>query len=219
MENNYHPERKGFQLDRIIFFSDAVFAIAITLLILEIKVPEISEHGTEKDFIKAMLALTPKFFGFLFSFFMIGLYWFIHHIMFGYVINFTKKLIWLNLIFLLSIVIMPFSTAVYSEYSMTENYIKLISPFAVYVANMVFIGVMNFLLLTYIYNPKNNISEHRPSKENISFAKKRALSIPIIFLISLFLTYFSPNWGRMFLCIIPFVTKFLRPKKSVKLDD
>ena len=84
----------------MIFFSDAVFAIAITLLIIEIKVPEIDgAHANEHAFINSLLSLVPKFFGFIFSFFIIGLYWFIHHKMFGYVINYTNRLIWLNLCF------------------------------------------------------------------------------------------------------------------------
>lgn len=215
MEKKYHPERKNFQLDRLIFFTDAVFAIAITLLIIEIRIPEIPITGTDTDFLNALIKLLPKFVGFLLSFFMIGLYWFIHHNMFGFVVHYTNKLIRLNLIFLLSIVLMPFSTAVYSEYSMSENYIKLVSPFAVYVANICFIGIMNFLLIRYIYNPKNNISEHRPSAEYINYSKKRSLAIPTIFLLSLLLTFIWPDYGRLLLFSIPFVMRYLQPKRKI----
>jgi len=55
--------KKEFQLERIILFSDAVFAIAITLLVLEIKVPEI-EGNTDQDLLNTLLHLTPKFVGF-----------------------------------------------------------------------------------------------------------------------------------------------------------
>lgn len=57
----------------------------------------------------------------------IGLYWFIHHRMFGYVINYDGKLIWLNLLFLFSIVLMPYTTAAYSAYS-TPEYVRLVLP-------------------------------------------------------------------------------------------
>lgn len=211
---NHHPTRKDFQIDRLILFTDAVFAIAITLLIIEIKVPEIHGAITENNFIEAMVTLIPKFSGFAISFFIIGLYWFVHHTMFGYVINYTSKLIWINIIFLFSIVIMPFSTAVYSEYSTNEEYASLISPFAVYVANICFTGIMNFVLLSYIFNPKNNISEHSPSNYNIKLAKKRALIIPIIFIITLIITYFIPGYGRLFLFSIPIFMRFLKAKKT-----
>src|SRR3954471_15920125 len=109
MKNIDNHSKKGFQVERIVFFSDAVFAIAITLLIIEIKVPvmhgsEVSEHS----FMEAFSELIPKLFGFIISFGIIGLYWFVHHIMFGYVTHFNGKLIWLNMFFLFSIVLMPF---------------------------------------------------------------------------------------------------------------
>src|ERR1043165_8420792 len=98
MSNILHNElKKEFQLERMILFSDAVFAIAITLLVIEIKVPEIpKEIVTEDLLLHSMDHLIPKFVGFLISFLIIGLYWTIHHHMFGYVINYTKKTLWLN---------------------------------------------------------------------------------------------------------------------------
>lgn len=218
MENQHHPDRKEFQLDRLVLFTDAVFAIAITLLIIEIKVPELHGPITEDAFWDSMIELIPKFGGFIVSFFIIGLYWFVHHNMFGFVINYTTKLIWLNIIFLFSIVIMPFTTAVYSEYSMNEEYINLISPFAVYVANICLTGIMNYILLDYIFNPKNKITEFTPSKIEISYAKKRALAVPIIFVLTMIITYFLPGIGKLFLFTIPIVMRFLNPKK-VKLTE
>ena len=60
-ENQHHPDRKDFQIDRMILFTDAVFAIAITLLVIDIKVPTLAENATEHDFWLAMLKLLPKF--------------------------------------------------------------------------------------------------------------------------------------------------------------
>lgn len=212
--NSHHPERKEFQLDRMILFTDAVFAIAITLLVIEIHVPVISPNGSEKEFLTALLNLLPKFIGLFISFFMIALYWAVHHNIFGWVTNYTPKLIWLNMLFLFSIVLMPFTTAVYSEYSTTEEYVKLLSPYAVYVANICFTGVMNFLLLSYIFNPKNKICEKFPEKDFVVFAKRRALTIPGVFLFSLLMTAVLPGIGRMFLFLIPIVMRLLRPKKK-----
>lgn len=114
-----------FQIERIILFSDAVFAIAITLLIIEIKVPHLLPEYTSSEVLHAYLELTPKFLGFFVSFFFIGLYWTVHHQLMNYLISYNQKLVWLNLLFLLSIVLFPFSTALDSEYT-GQN---LISPF------------------------------------------------------------------------------------------
>ena len=59
-EQKHHPERKDFQIDRLILFTDAVFAIAITLVVLDIHVPKIAENGTDRDFLKALIQQLPK---------------------------------------------------------------------------------------------------------------------------------------------------------------
>ena len=116
MSNQLHNElRKEFQLERMILFSDAVFAIAITLLVIEIKIPDkefLNEHGglSDKVLLRALNELVPKFVGYLISFCLIGLYWSIHHRMFGFVTNYDRKLLFLNLLFLFFVALMPFST-------------------------------------------------------------------------------------------------------------
>ncbi|MCB9033483.1 MAG: DUF1211 domain-containing protein [Chitinophagales bacterium] len=214
MNNLHHPSKKEFQVERIIFFSDAVFAIAITLLIIEIKVPLL--HGsdiTEKNFFNQLLLLSPQFLGFILSFFLIGLYWSIHHKMFGYVINYNSKLIWLNLLFLFSIALMPFSTAVYSEYSAPEN-IQLVLPYAVYVANICLTGFICFLIWTYIGNPKNKIAEHIPDGDFLKTAKIRSLLLPSIFIISLLISIISPIIARFSLFLIPFFMNIFKSKNN-----
>jgi uncharacterized membrane protein len=157
MNQPFHNElKKEFQLERMILFSDAVFAIAITLLAIEIKVPEIpKEIVTDQLLLDSLDHLIPKFIGFFISFMIVGLYWTIHHRMFGFVINYDKKLLWLNLLFLLSVALMPFSTGFYSVYILR----LLKTPVIIYVANICLLGLTNFLLWRHISNPKKNLSQ------------------------------------------------------------
>src|SRR5258705_4229921 len=126
MSNQLHNEfRKEFQLERMILFSDAVFAIAITLLVIEIKIPDkhemqLAEGVSDKAILHALGLLIPKFLGFLISFMLIGLYWTIHHRMFGFVTAYDRRLLFLNLVFLFLIALMPFSTGFYSEFAGSE---------------------------------------------------------------------------------------------------
>ena len=122
--NKKHP-----QLERIILFTDAVFAIAITLLAIEIKIPELHEVN-EHTALVALNHLIPRFVGFIISFLVIGIYWIAHHKIFSYVIDFDRKLLWLNLILLMFIVLLPFSTGYYSEY------VSLKLPFLIYGLNI-----------------------------------------------------------------------------------
>jgi len=101
----------ALRLERLLFFSDAVFAIAITLLILEIPVPELPHHAPDAVYWDALGGLWPKFFAFVLSFMVIGRFWFSHHQLFSRVTAFHRSLMWPNLILLLVIAFMPFATA------------------------------------------------------------------------------------------------------------
>ena len=117
-QHHTEQERQKFQLDRIALFSDAVFAIAITLLVIEIKVPAVNADRQlfDHEFNHALKEMIPEFIGFFISFIVIGNYWRAHHTIFGYVTDYNRKLISLNTWFLLTIVCMPFTTAMMSKY-------------------------------------------------------------------------------------------------------
>lgn len=158
MKDVFHKDKQEFQVERLILFSDAVFAIAITLLIIEIKIPEVAgEIVTNQSFWHAFTFSIPKFLGFFMSFSMIGLFWSKHHQMFGFVTNYSPRLIFLNLFYLCTIVLMPYSTAIYSEYSL-GRYESLIIPFLFYSINIVLAGFASFLLWHYIGDPKNRVT-------------------------------------------------------------
>ena len=108
--------RGGKELDRIVNFSDAVFAIALTLLVLDIRVPEISEDRVADELPAQLLALWPKNFGYVLSFVVIISFWNIHHSIFSTIRGYDRGLIWLNSIFLMFVAVVPFPTALISEY-------------------------------------------------------------------------------------------------------
>ena len=142
-----HHDRTEFQLERLILFSDAVFAIAITLLIIEIKVPELPER-TNHAAVVSLLRLIPKFVGFFIGFFVIATYWAAHHRIFRFVRHYDDGLIWLNVFFLLSIVLMPFTSAFYGEYP------RLTTPFILYCASVMMTGLLQMRLQRTLANPK-----------------------------------------------------------------
>lgn len=159
MSQPLHNElKKEFQLERLILFSDAVFAIAITLLVIEIKIPEIHEP-TDKALLHSLGQLIPKFIGFIISFIFIGLYWTIHHRMFGFVTSYDKKLLRLNLFFLFFIALLPFSTGFYSEFAGPMVRLNLKTPLAVYVLNFAAVGFLNYLMWRHISSPKTKLAE------------------------------------------------------------
>lgn len=185
MSQPLHNElKKEFQLERLILFSDAVFAIAITLLVIEIKIPEIHEP-TDKALLHSLGQLIPKFIGFIISFIFIGLYWTIHHRMFGFVTSYDKKLLRLNLFFLFFIALLPFSTGFYSEFAGPMVRLNLKTPLAVYVLNFAAVGFLNYLMWRHISSPKTKLAEPPIDPEVLKMARFRSLIVPIVFLLML----------------------------------
>lgn len=105
-----HP-RHNFLIERIAFFSDAVFAIAITLMAIEIRPPLVIKGDTEAMVWHKFKELLPEFLGLLVSFMLIGLTWLRHHQLFRYVDNYDMRFLIINLWLLFVIILFPFSTS------------------------------------------------------------------------------------------------------------
>ena len=103
----------GTEVERIVFFSNAVFAIPITLLVLDIQVPQ----GLSPSELKVALAeMWPKYLSYVISFTVIGGYWRAPHRIFHYVKVHDRRLISLNLIFLMCVAFLPFPVSLFGEY-------------------------------------------------------------------------------------------------------
>lgn len=151
MEHYEAEIKKEFQLERIIFFSDAVFAIAITLLVIDLRIPY-QEGFSNVDLLQAVIDKIPELIGFFISFFFIGACWVKHHKLFSYVKTFDTRLIWLNMFLLLSIVLLPFTTGIFGMYG------NLSAAFCIYILNAVFAGMMDFFCWKHILNPKKKLA-------------------------------------------------------------
>ena len=103
-------------LERLLFFSDAVMAISITLLVIDLKLPELPAALAAQQLPASLAALTPRIMGFVISFAVIGLYWSSHHRYFSYIRRYDGTLIILNLVFLFFIVLMPFAASTIGQY-------------------------------------------------------------------------------------------------------
>lgn len=176
--------RKQFQVERLILFSDAVFAIAITLLIIEIKIPELGEHESLMDAFSRYNTFKGLF-GLALSFAIIGQFWTNHHRLFGYVNNYTGGLLWLNLNMLFWIILMPFSSALVSKYFPID------SAWMLYSINLFMIGLSLYFLWCYITNPKRNISHIANDPVNAKMSRLRSLTVALIFLSGFLLCLFD----------------------------
>ncbi len=181
--------RKQFQLERMILFSDAVFAIVITLLVIEIKVPEAEPGATISvhELAQKLLQQIPHYVGFIMSFIITGTFWQTHHRIFGYVTNYDGGLIWLNLFLLMAVCGLPFTTSLISTYGAFNL------AYIIYSLNLGFIGLMSFFIWQRISNPKRNLSSGMIDQKLRKYGKVRSLTIAFLFFAGAVLAV-SDNW-------------------------
>lgn len=108
-----HDDKTG--LDRLVFFSDAVFAIAITLLVLDIRLPAGFEYRDNAQLFASLVESWQKHLAYLISFLVIGMVWSSHHRKFRYIKRYDRTLITLNILLLMVVAYIPFPSSLLSE--------------------------------------------------------------------------------------------------------
>lgn len=187
------PHSFLYDKGRVASFCDAVFSIAMTLLILEIEVPRLD--GLNKNDFYAILAnRIPSFVGFLVSFMVIALYWVSHLRIYKYVTVMSEKLIWLNIFLLLFVVFLPFSTALYvGDFYGT-------APFIFYCLNLVLLGFFNYLLIRAVANKE--VGNNGMTKVIGNWLKFRSLNAFFIWALAAILALVLPTLARMIFILI-----------------
>jgi uncharacterized membrane protein len=105
-------QQRRYPSDRMAAISDGVFAVALTLLVLDVRPPESGAPGL----VYALVAVAPRLGIFALSFAIVAYYWIVHHLIFASLRGVTLGLMWVNLVFLFTVVVLPFSTAVLGRY-------------------------------------------------------------------------------------------------------
>ena len=135
----------GKKVQRIEAISDGVFAIALTLLVLDIKVPGTAGIHTERDLFDAFCQLTPKFLSYFLSFMTLGIFWTGHTVQYNFIEKSDRDLNWISLFFLLFVSVLPFTTGFLSEHI----HFKL--SIALYWLNIFLLGLVIYLHWAYAY--------------------------------------------------------------------
>src|SRR5437867_4215038 len=138
--------RQGeLRLTRIEAFSDGVFAIVVTLLVLELKVPALKDHASVSELAHALVDLLPKFLSWLISFIIVCKFWLNHHHLLGLARHANYAMVWLNSIFLMGQSFIPFPTALMGEYPMNMLAVSLFGA-VMAVNTLLFIALQSYIL-------------------------------------------------------------------------
>lgn len=183
-------EESSLELERIIFFSDAVIAIAITLLSVQISLPtEIDVNNLSQE----IFQLVPKFGIYALSFLIIGNYWVIHHRVFRNIKDYDTRLIWLNVFFLLCIAFMPVPATVIGRFPTEQSAIIFFD------VSLAVTGIAQASLWWHAtHNHKLIPKDFSPAL--ITWGKQRSLIPPAVGLLSIILSVISTtlavlSWG------------------------
>ncbi|HSE16771.1 MAG TPA: TMEM175 family protein [Pyrinomonadaceae bacterium] len=197
------PESEsGLSFERVVFFSDAVFAIVITLLVLELKVPHLAEHN-EPALQHALFELLPRVLGFVTSFLIIGLMWVEHHRIFRYIADYDAGLLWRNLLLLLCVSFVPFPTALFSENFWSRT------AFILYTAS--FGGVATAKLLIWRHAVKANLLKPDVAPMLERRIGRRSMAVPLACAVAIALSFISIIIAPISFMLIPLFARVLDP--------
>jgi len=128
----------GSSIERLAALSDGIFAVAMTLLVLDLHVPASETVHSSGDFGKALCALTPQIVSYLMSFLTLSIFWNGQQVQFNYIDRSDRHFTWIHIAFLFGITLMPFSTKLLSEF-ITER-----GALLCYWGNILLLGVILF---------------------------------------------------------------------------
>jgi uncharacterized membrane protein len=199
-----------FSKSRVETFSDGIFAIIITLLVLEIKVPHIHDYHSDAELLTALLELFPKFIGWIISFFTIAVIWVNHHKIFKQIKELDNGVFWWNAFLLLWCTFIPFPTAVLGDY---PNNLTSVVLYGMVMALM----ALGFTLMRlYAIRTKNVLGDH---VDVTQFKKGTQLSLlfgPVMYLIGILLGFIHPYMAFAVYLSIPIYFIFSENKNTDK---
>ncbi|MGO9388397.1 MAG: TMEM175 family protein [Methanobacterium sp.] len=166
---------------------DGIFAIAMTLLVLGLAVPHLTGQLSNTIIQESYYNLYPSFFAFVLSFILLATFWNSHHRIFNQIKMINSTLLWINLIWLIFIVIVPFSASSLGEYG------SYIFPNVIFNLNMLIIALMLYINLNYAL--RKNLLNEEVDKTLINYSRRRNEAFILIALLGVVLSYIIPSWS------------------------
>lgn len=179
------PERdRSIDTVRTEALSDGVFAIATTLLVLNLEIPNIPQDEAARRLPQAIADLAPSMLSYVLSFLVVAAFWMAHRAIFRHIMRVNRPLSWLNILFLMVIAFLPFSTGLFDTYA-SETLIVVI-----YVGNLAVARLMLTAIWWYASAHRALIGD-TVSDRHIRFHRTRGILIPLVFVLSIGVAYVS----------------------------
>jgi len=173
---------------RLTSFSDGVFAIAVTLLVFNLKVPHIPADEVHMQLPYAILGMVPSFTTYVLTFLLVALYWTFHHRMLNLVTHIDTPFLWMNIVYLLSISFIPFPAMLFGTYP------KEPISFVFYIGSMMVIALLTMLMLAYAsYNGR--LTGKELPVAIVKYLFFRQFTSVIVFMLSIPIAFYQLRWA------------------------
>jgi len=193
-------------LERLIFFSDAVFAIAITLLVLELHVPHLPKGSPDRLYWIELAKLIPNFMGYFISFAVIGIFWIGHHRAFALTARYSPRVLGWNMALLAVIAFMPFATAFFAQ-NLNQRV-----PSIVYCVTMLLAGLFNMAVIRVATGRHMVADGADPAM--VRYVRGRSLAVVLGAATAIGLAFFVPMFSQAGLASIGLWRRFLAPRPA-----
>ncbi len=197
---NFRFDRRGLAKNRIEALADGIFAVAMTLLVLDIKSPVNLFIDSNDRLFAYLQSLEHSFAMYAISFVVLAIFWIAHHLLFHYVRHVDRRLLWINMAFLLLVTFVPFSTDFLGDHG------HLTLPVLVYGMNLIALGALLALQLRYLTaRPSLAAPDLTPA---VSAKMQQEIGLyALIPLASMAISFYSPRVG-MYLYLLLAIPTF-----------
>ncbi len=181
---------RGLTTTRIEALSDGVFAIVLTLMVFQIRIPNIPSDLAAKELWPQLLRQWPEFYSYVISFLLVGIFWVAHHNMYHLVKRSTRALLWMNLIYLMFVAFVPYSVALVGRY---DNIQKIVILYGVHL--MIISGLM-YLQWWYVTR-KRHLMVGTLSPEFVRSVDYKILAAPVVCMLAIGASFYNVRWSKV----------------------
>ncbi|MBC7809336.1 MAG: DUF1211 domain-containing protein [Akkermansiaceae bacterium] len=182
--------------DRVNAFSDGVFAIAITLLVLDIKSPSAWRITSDAELAQSIGALWPRFAAYVQSFLVIGVYWVAHHTLLRLLRQVDRAFLWLNNLFLLCVAFIPFPA------SLLGTFTGFRTSSLVYGTTLVVTGMALYIAWRYASRGNRLLAPDFPAQHRRAITK-RILIAPLLYIAAMLVSFVQPRLCIVLYALVP----------------
>jgi len=191
-----------FEKNRLEALTDGIFAIAMTILVLNIDVTTIADEVKRSGLAEALWGLAPEFYSYVLGFFLLGALWLVHNKQYRRIKQVDEGFVWVNLVGLIMICLVPFSASLISQY---ESDLTAVLFFHI---NLLLAGLSYLWQWLYIER-QPDLVEKKISDKEFKKVLWRNLMLPGVALVAIIVSFFTPDWSSMAYLVIPILKRFV----------